>query len=258
MDNESVVRQWKLKNDVAKKRRRRRGIGLGWSQLGLQTAVLVATLLGCDFKEGALWLLSRRRHRRKCSPPVHVEVLTAALEETFLNMNLDELLALQDEATSPLNPVEFKKAVAHVNDRRLAGWVRSKNLDCGTVVRTATMAAKLSELAAIAAGGEMPLPPPVDDNAVKCWAYRWRQRNGAKISGLRKSEPTTRQEALNKAPPPLVCHTPTGPLASVPASGHGKRPSSRQRRPGSSTPFLAGGRSKKSWISTLLFFIVCC
>ena len=92
--------------------------------------------------------------------------------------------------------------------------------ECGTPVRTATMARKLRELA----GAIDDMGPRVlnmaSPNCIKCWGYKWRRRNGGKIGMLRKSEPAGRDQALAKASPPLVApHLPASPVPASPPTG---------------------------------------
>ena len=163
------------------------------------TAVFIGILLGCDFKLAAHWLMSKRRHRHRAAPPLPEDSLQRAIEDKFLTMPLETAVALEQQETSPLNPIEYDKAVAWARSRQLAGWVRQKNTADGTPVRTEAMAIKMHQLHAAGIRNHFAAPPLELPNSIKCWGYRWRQQHGAKISCLRKSEPLVPEEALEKA-----------------------------------------------------------
>ena len=219
-----TIRHWAAWSDRSKtsrkKRRLRAGDGNGWSKLGMLTAVLIGVLLNCDFRPAAHWLLRNKKHRRKYIEAANEGVLTAALEELFLSMSVEALLALQDEEDSPLTARQLAAARTAANEYTLAEWVRFKNLEFGTPVRTATMARKLRELAGAVHDMDPRVVNMANPNCIKCWGYQWRRRNGGKIGMLRKSEPAARDEALYKASPSLVApHMPVTPFPASPPTG---------------------------------------
>ena len=201
MDLISVARMCHRQTETIRKRRHRSGDGSGWTKMGLLTAVLIGVLLQCDFQQAADWLLGRRRNRVSWQQPLAKPELVVVLEQLFLSMSVEEVFDLEDAETSPLGAAQYRLAVEWAHDRKLASWVRSKNEECGTPVRTAAMAIKMRELS-LARGDQPPLHfGPHSPNSMKCWAYRWRRRNGCRISALRKSEPASPEEALTKATP---------------------------------------------------------
>ena len=167
-------------------------------------AILIAVLLRCDFRPAAHWLLRTKKYRRKFIAVPTEEVLAAALEDMFLGMNLQELVELQSEETSPLTARQFAVAKAVAAEFKLAHWLHETNIVKGTPVRSPTMAKKYEELFAVVAGTDDHVPIVSANTALKGWAFRYRKRNGCTISCLRKSEPAERDEALDKAFPPIV------------------------------------------------------
>ena len=138
MDLISVARICHRQTETIRKRRHRSGDGSGWTKMGLLTAVLIGVLLQCDFQQAADWLLGRRRNRVSWQQPLAKPELVVVIEQLFLSMSVEEVIELEDAETSPLGAAQYRLAVELAHDRKLASWVRSKNEECGTAVRTHT------------------------------------------------------------------------------------------------------------------------
>ena len=179
--------------------RRRRDARTQLSHWTLQTAMLIALILGYDFSAAAEWLHRKRRRGSPLPEGVLVGEVVVMLEEVFLSMAVDVLASWSDREAGPLPLTVRKTAEKYVHGYRLANWVRKHNVSRGCAVPTQLL---IDQYNRYVASPENAFLQPVDSSALssgRSWASRWRAAFGGKHTKLRVEDPIPLEERRIKA-----------------------------------------------------------
>lgn len=178
--------------------RRRRDTRTQLSHWTLQTAILIALLLGYDFSAAAEWLQRKRRRGSALPDGAVADEVVSMLEEVFLEMDVDVLASWVDEKDSPLGVTVKKTAEQFVRGYRLACWVRTTNANRGCAVPTQLL---IDQYNGSLASRQNALLQPINSTVLssgRSWASRWRAAFGGKHTKLRVEDPIPLEERRSK------------------------------------------------------------
>jgi len=157
----------------------------------IQTALCISCIANYNFDLGVDWLTSKQRR----GAPVHTDITHAALldllQEAFLSEADAHLNSWVDPPTSTLPLTVIKTAVAYAQGHGLASWVREKNIDCGSVVRTERLIEHYNVMNSIGPISTQVLcdVPAGKRSAGKMWASRWRRKHKVIVGSLNVRDP---------------------------------------------------------------------
>ena len=152
----------------------------------------------CVANPAITWLANCGRQRHW--PERSEAQLAEMVEDIFLGVeDFDELAALTDK-TDPADPVAMRRALAYVEQWRLATWVGQLNSEQGVAPTTeSVLGRKEAQSARLPEDVRPPAVGTSSDARARMWCRRWRLRWGARYARIRVREDVSFEEKRSKA-----------------------------------------------------------
>lgn len=149
----------------------------------LRNVILILYVLASHSKEPVLKYLATVARRRKW-PPLSDEDVGRALDDLYLEISMEELMALADK-DSPADPSAMREASRVYEEWRLAKWAERLNLQRGLAPTTAMVLEQYRDNREQVPEAARPRYCGVAAEAgARMWAWRWRQRWGGRYGGI--------------------------------------------------------------------------
>ena len=153
----------------------------------LRNVVLILCLFASHAKEPVLKYMATVARRRKW-PPLSDEEVGRAVDDLYLEVSMEELVALADKE-KPTDPSAMREASRVYEEWRLAKWAERLNLERGLAPTTAMVLEQYRENREQAPEAARPRYCGVAaEVGARMWAWRWRQRWGGRHGSVPTKE----------------------------------------------------------------------
>ena len=153
----------------------------------LRNVIMILYLLASYSKEPVFKYLATVARRRKW-PPLKDEEVGRAVDDLFLEISMEELMALADK-DKPTDPSAMREASRVYEEWRLAKWAERLNLERGLAPTTAMVLEQYRDNREQVPEAARPRYCGVAAEAgARMWAWRWRQRWGGRYGSIPTKE----------------------------------------------------------------------